>query len=141
MNRKLSTEERVFVLQKWCQHDHNYRDVVDLFVGRFPNGVPASRQTIHNLNKRFEQTGSVADRPRSGRPKSVTTGENLNIVKQSFVQSPTKSTRNASSEHDILTTRNRKQKYLRFKCIFVKRLMAIYMQIKTENNKLCERFS
>jgi hypothetical protein len=73
MNRKLSTEERVFVLQKWCQHDRNYRDVVDLFVERFPNGVPPSRQAIHNLNKRSERTGSVADLPGSGRPKSVTT--------------------------------------------------------------------
>jgi hypothetical protein len=27
---------------------------------------------IHNLNKRFEQSGSVADLPQSGRPKSVT---------------------------------------------------------------------
>jgi hypothetical protein len=27
MNKKLSTEERVFVLQKWWQHDHNYRGV------------------------------------------------------------------------------------------------------------------
>jgi hypothetical protein len=68
MNRKLSTEERVFVLQKWWQSDHNYRDVVELFVERFPNSVPPSRQAIHNLNKRSEQTGSVADLPRSGRP-------------------------------------------------------------------------
>jgi hypothetical protein len=110
MNRKLSTEERVFVLQKWWQHDHNYRDVVDLFVERFPNSVPPSGQAIHNLNKRSEQTGSVADLPRSGRPKSVTMEGNLNIVTQSFVQSPTKSTRKASSEHDILRTRNRREK-------------------------------
>jgi transposase len=80
MNRKLSTEERVFVLQKWWQHDHSYRDVVDLFVERFPNSVPPSRQAIYNLNKRFEQTGSVADFPRSGTPKAATTEENLNIV-------------------------------------------------------------
>jgi transposase len=73
MNRKLSTEARVFLLQKWWQHDYSYRDVVDLFVERFPNSVPPSRQVIHNLNKRFEQTGSVADLPRSGRPKSITT--------------------------------------------------------------------
>jgi transposase len=71
---------RVFVLQKWWQHGHSYRDVVDLFVERFPNSVPPSRQAIDNLNKRFEQTGSVADLPRSGRPKTVTTEENINIA-------------------------------------------------------------
>jgi transposase len=80
MSKKLSTEDRVFVPQKWWQHDHSYRDVANLFVERFPNSVPPSRQAIHNSNKRFEQTGSVADLPRSGRPKSVTTEENLNIV-------------------------------------------------------------
>jgi transposase len=116
---------RVFVLQKWWQHGHNYRDVVDLFVEPFPNCIPPSRQAIHNLNKRFEQTGSVADRPRSGRPKSVITEENINIVAQSFVQSTTKSTRKASSEHDILRTRNIKQKYLRFKCILSSDLWPI----------------
>jgi hypothetical protein len=102
-------EERVFVLQKWWKHDHKYRDVVDLFVERFPNSVPPSRQAIQNLNERFEQIGLVPDLPRSGRPKSVTAEENLNIVAQSFVQSPTKSTREASSEHDILRTRNRRE--------------------------------
>jgi hypothetical protein len=52
--------------------------------------------------------------------------ENLNIAAQSFVQSPTKSTRKASSQHDILRTRNRRENrnILRFKCISVKRLMA-----------------
>jgi hypothetical protein len=49
-------------------------------VERFPNSVPPSRQAIHNLNKRFERNGSVADLPRSGGPKSVTTEENLNIA-------------------------------------------------------------
>jgi hypothetical protein len=105
MNRKLSTEERVFVLQQWCQHDHRYRHAVHLFLGRFPNSAPPPRQAIHNLNKKFEQTGSVADRNRSGRPKSVTAEGNLNIV----VQSSTKSTRKVSSEHNILRTRNRRE--------------------------------
>jgi hypothetical protein len=99
----------VFLYFRSDGNDHNYRDVVDLFVERFPNSVPPSRQAIHSLNKMSEETGSVADIPRSGRPKSVTTGENLNIVAQSFVQSPTKSTRKASSEHGILRTRNRRE--------------------------------
>jgi hypothetical protein len=81
LNRKLSMEEHVFVLQKWWQHDHNYRDVVALFVECIPNSVPPSRQAIHNLNERLEQTGS-AEFPRSGWPNSVTTQENLNIVAQ-----------------------------------------------------------
>lgn len=104
MSRKFSVRERVFILQKWWLHDHNYEDVVQLFVQHFPNINPPSRQAIHNLNKRFEETGSVADLQRSGRPKSVTTEQNLTTVAQSFVQSPSKSTRRASSELGISRT-------------------------------------
>jgi hypothetical protein len=45
MNRKLSTEERVFVLQKWCQHDRNYRDVVD---------SPVKIRDLEHLKERIE---------------------------------------------------------------------------------------
>ena len=68
----------------------NYSDVIELFAERFPNIAPPSRESIRKLNKRFEQTGMVAELPRSGRPKTVTTEENLNIVAQCFVQSPKK---------------------------------------------------
>lgn len=104
MNSKLPIRERVFILQQWWLHDHNYEDVEESFVQHFPNSRPLSRQAIYNLNKRFEITGSVADLPRSGRPKSVTTEENLETVAQSLVQSPTKSTRRASSELGISRT-------------------------------------
>ena len=46
----------------------------------------------------------VAKLPESGRPKTVTTEENLNIVAQCFVQSPKKSTRKASNEYGIPRT-------------------------------------
>uniref|UniRef100_A0A1B6L4Y9 DUF4817 domain-containing protein n=1 Tax=Graphocephala atropunctata TaxID=36148 RepID=A0A1B6L4Y9_9HEMI len=116
MNRKLTTEQRVFVLQTWWKHDHNYSDVCDLFVERFPNIEPPSRQCIRKLNLRFEQTGSVAELSRSGRPRSVTSEENLNVIAQCFVQSPTKSQRKASNEYGIARTslrRIQKQLHLR----------------------------
>lgn len=116
MNRKLTTEQRVFVLQTWWKHDHSYSDVCDLFVERFPNVEPPSRQGIHKLNSRFEQTGSVAELPRSGRPTSVCTEENLNVVAQCYVQSPTKSQRKASSEYEIpRTSLQRIQKKLKLR--------------------------
>ncbi|KAG8304064.1 hypothetical protein J6590_103137, partial [Homalodisca vitripennis] len=72
-------------------------DVCDMFVERFPNIQPPSRQGIRKLNLRFEETGSVAELPLSGRPRSVTAEENLNVLAQCFVQSPTKSQRKASN--------------------------------------------
>lgn len=103
MNRTLSTEEHIFRLQKWWNHDHDYSEVCDLFVNRLPT-APPSRKAIHNLNKRFEQSGTVADLPRPGRPKSVVAEQNENIVAQSFVQSPTESTQKASNDLGIPRT-------------------------------------
>ena len=82
-------------------HDHNYKDVIALFVQRCPNTVSPSRHPVFKMNKNwFEQAGFVEDLPRSGRP----TEENRVVVAQSFVQSPSKSTRKAFNEHGISRT-------------------------------------
>jgi transposase len=98
MNRKLSTEERAFTLQMWWKSDQNYEDVRRTFVVKFKHTQPPCRQAIYKLNRRIEATGSVADLPRSGRPKSVTSEENLQLVAETFIQSPKKSARRASKE-------------------------------------------
>uniref|UniRef100_A0A1B6GN10 DUF4817 domain-containing protein n=1 Tax=Cuerna arida TaxID=1464854 RepID=A0A1B6GN10_9HEMI len=116
MNRKLSTEQHIFVLKSWWKYDCNYIDMCDSFVERFPNVRPPSRQGIRKLNARFEETGSVAELSRSGRPVSVTTEENLNVVAQCFVQSPTKSQRKAYKEYGLpRTSLQRMQKTLKLK--------------------------
>jgi hypothetical protein len=50
MNRKLSTEERVFVLLKWWQHDHNYRDVVDLFLEHLKERIESEFENLFSQN-------------------------------------------------------------------------------------------
>lgn len=56
MNRKLTTEQCVFVLQAWLEHYNScYSDVCDLFVEPFPNVETPYRQGIHKLNSIFEQ--------------------------------------------------------------------------------------
>uniref|UniRef100_A0A1B6HJY8 DUF4817 domain-containing protein n=1 Tax=Homalodisca liturata TaxID=320908 RepID=A0A1B6HJY8_9HEMI len=85
-----------------------------MFVERFPNVRPPSRQGIRKLNGRFEETGSVAELSRSGRPVSVTKEEN--VVAQCFVHSPTKSQRKASKECGLpRTSLQRMQKTLKLK--------------------------
>jgi hypothetical protein len=68
------------------------------FTEKFRGIQPPTRQVIHNLNTRFEETDSVADLPRSGRPRSSRSEENLQIVAQAFVHSPNKAIRRASRE-------------------------------------------
>lgn len=101
MNRKLTTQQRVFVLQCWWKTNKNSDEVVKLFVEKFPQTPAPSRQAIYNLNKRFETTGSVHDLPRSGRPNTAACDENVTAIAESVIQSPKKSVRKRSAEFDI----------------------------------------
>jgi hypothetical protein len=62
---------------------------------------PPTRQAFHNLNTRFEETSSAADLPRSGRPRSARSEENVQNIAHAFVHSPNKSIRRASRELEI----------------------------------------
>ena len=96
MNRKLSTQQRVFLLEKWWYHHKNSALVLNDFEQEFPGVVPPRRETIYHLCNRFRATGSVNDLPRSGRPRCSRTVENVDLVAQSVVASPRVSTRKRS---------------------------------------------
>ncbi|KAG8286390.1 hypothetical protein J6590_061610 [Homalodisca vitripennis] len=53
------------------------------------------------VKKKFENTRSVLNASKCGRPGSIYNEENLQTVAQAFVISPGKSTRNASAELEI----------------------------------------
>ncbi|CAF5022496.1 unnamed protein product [Rotaria sp. Silwood1] len=57
-----------------------------------------TRQAIHKLVKKFDDTGSVEDSPRSGRPTTVRIEENMQLVSETFAQNPQMSQRRASLE-------------------------------------------
>ncbi|XP_075229656.1 uncharacterized protein LOC142329169 isoform X14 [Lycorma delicatula] len=101
MSRKLSTEQRIFVIKKWVKYNHDFIDVKAAFEHRFPDILPPTRQGIYKLYKRFLDTGTVDDLPRSGRPRSITTEDNLRLVAEAFVKSPHKSTGQISKEIKI----------------------------------------
>jgi Helix-turn-helix domain (DUF4817) len=60
------------------------------------NTPPPSRPAVTEINKRFDTTGSVADLPRSGRPRCVRTEENVQAVVDKYARSPGTSLRRAS---------------------------------------------
>lgn len=98
MPRKLSFDERKFVLKTYWKYE-NAQEVIRIWNNTFDTDPP-SRLTIYQLRDKFEESGTLADAPRSGRP-SVNNDDNRNLVAQSVVQSPKKSTRRRSLELDI----------------------------------------
>jgi transposase len=65
---------------------------------------PPERQTILKTNRQFDQTGSVLDRPRSGRPATVVTQENANLVDEKLTNNPQLPGRRASAQLTISRT-------------------------------------
>ncbi|XP_023211855.1 BEACH domain-containing protein lvsF-like isoform X1 [Centruroides sculpturatus] len=100
-HRKLSLEQRVFLLQNWWKCDKKYATVKKMFIEKYPAAEPPTRQAIYKLNKRFEETGAVVDLPRSGRPRTAVTDDNVRKVAEAFLANPGKSIRKASAEFGI----------------------------------------
>lgn len=57
-----------------------------------------SEATINRLIARFRQQGAVSDLPRTGRPKTACTEENVQRVQESVHENPTTSTRRRSTQ-------------------------------------------
>lgn len=69
-SKKLSQEERVEIVNLYAHH--SCRETAAIFNGRHPDrGVCLSASTVSDTVNRFNQTGSVHDRKRSGRPRSA----------------------------------------------------------------------
>ena len=64
---------------------------------------PPTHLTIYRIRDKFEETGSVTDAPRSGRP-TMCTKENMVTVSEAYARSPPKSLRRGSTEMGIKQT-------------------------------------
>jgi len=63
-------------------------EVSHLFSETYPNRPPIQRSTVSRTVKRFRESSSVKDLPRSRRPKSATNEELALEVLQCFVENP-----------------------------------------------------
>ncbi|EFN69196.1 hypothetical protein EAG_13720, partial [Camponotus floridanus] len=84
------------------------QEVVDLFNATYPDRNPISKSTVQKTVIRFHETGTVKDRPRSGRPKFATTDDNSLDVLQSFQENPHLSVPKAAQAHNISSKSVRK---------------------------------
>lgn len=100
MNRKLSIEERIHALL--MANAHGSKRVIESWNQHFTS-PPPNRSTIHRLQERFKSTGSIHDRPRSGRPSVINYSNRLKVL-LSVIEQPKNSTRRLSKELEISRT-------------------------------------
>lgn len=142
MARKFTTEERTFIVERWWYHHENPQNVVQDFAARFPGPrPPRSRQAIQNLVMRFRTHGTVADSPRSGRPRTEFTDENKELTAQSSVESPRLSTRNRARQLGVSQTGVRRfLKALHFRVYRPRLLHALHPEDRGHRTQFCETF-
>ncbi len=87
------TKERIFVLKTYYA-TCSYRCVKEVFYTEFPNSVATlSDSSILRLVRKFEELGNIQDKPRTGRPLTITTAECVKEVRELIAQNPHTSTR------------------------------------------------
>jgi hypothetical protein len=93
--------KKVVVKQYW--KTENAKQVRTAWVEAF-NTPPPTHLIIYHIRDKFDATGSVANAPKSGRPRMSMTEENEMRVAMIFVNSPKKSTRHAAQELSLPRT-------------------------------------
>ena len=97
-----TTEQRSWLLKEYIKTKS--ADAVRVnWTAKYATAAP-SRKTIYRIRHKFDATGSVLNVKSTGRPKSVTTDENKELVAQAVAHSPGKSSRRTSLELDISQT-------------------------------------
>ena len=112
---RLNVQQRIAAVKLYYQCDLNSALASRQLSEQF-NIQAVQGRNIKAIVDKFERTGSVADAPRSGRPKSTTTDEKGDQLEASLNRSPQKSVRRLSLElnisrqsvHNLLHKRNMK---------------------------------
>lgn len=99
MAGNLMDKERKWILKQYWKTE-NCERVREQWRETFAT-PPPTRLTIYRIRDKFEQTGSIHNAPKSGRPITVTTPEKAMQVSQTFTQNPKKSKNRASAELGI----------------------------------------
>ena len=98
-SKRLSKEARIKIVQ-WFHEIKSVLGVQRKFKREYGTVSPAAI-TIRRLVGKFAESGSILDRPRSGRPRSSRSEPNIQAIKQVIEGSPLKSLRQVASESDV----------------------------------------
>ena len=140
-SKVLTTKQRVFLLKHWWMSGKSVHTVNTAFKDEFPEDAIPARQTIYRLSKKFDETGSVDDTSRSGRPKSATTEDNTSLVSETFRRNPHLSQRRAARELNISrSSLQRIMKELKLKPYRPRLLQALNEDDPHRRVEFCEWF-
>ena len=84
--KNFNLNEPVFIIDNYYAMT-TYKHVKERWEASFKTPV-LSKSTVFNLVSKFEVAGSVPNAPKEGRPKTVLSPENMDIVTVAFVHSP-----------------------------------------------------
>ena len=91
----LTQQERIEIIL--MSGERSSRVIAQDFNARHPDRHAISHNTVSYLIRKFRDTGNVADRPRSGPPRTATDEETSTMVLAASVKSPKRSTRQLSA--------------------------------------------
>lgn len=100
---RLSETERIQILMMigYGERTRSFAEVMNIFNESHPNREPISKSTVCKTLRRFQETGGVKDRQKSGRPVSVTNEENSLNVMLNRVENPKMSTQQLALDHNM----------------------------------------
>ncbi len=91
-NQTISLETRIRVYEDYTL-GHTQKKIAKRF--------QITQQSVSNIIKRYKETGSYNDRPRSGRKKTARTRKNITKVKRIIARNSVKSTRKIAKQLKI----------------------------------------
>lgn len=134
----LTKGQRVFVVKSYAVTG-NISEVQRQFCKAF-NFKP-TRVTIHRICLKFDETGSVERKKSSGRPKTVVTDDNRDVVRAAFEQTPSMSISRASRQLGIpASSVQRILKEIKMKPYEMTRMQALNEDRALKRYKFAERF-
>lgn len=103
MVQKLSEKERITLLmiRGFGDRIRSYDEVRHLFNDFFNERPPISKSTVERTIRKFEESGTVQDLPKAGRPRSATNAEISENVLLSFIQEPSTSLAKVCHNNDV----------------------------------------
>ena len=101
MSQRLSLEHRIKVVELFFESGKSVITTQRRYCSHFGVRDAPAANTIKAIVKRFQESGSVQDAERSGRPTSVRDADNVERVMRSVRSEPSTSIRRRSQELDI----------------------------------------
>ena len=92
------TSTRVELVELYYENGRSVTQCLRAFRKAHGRYAAPSETTVRALVKKFKETGSVHDVPRSGRPRTARTEENVNAVAADVAANPTTSTRHRAQQ-------------------------------------------